>query len=141
MMMTEQQQQQEGPRPGQQVIEVLLPTYAMKPSEKEKFYPSQVKEICDSVMIRELEGREYDENAAKDWICVVADSIKAEIHQKLTIPRYKIIVQVTIGQRKDQGVSIASRCLWDVHYDNYASVHFTNTTLWANAMVFGVYTD
>ena len=50
-------------------------------------------------------------------------------------------VQVSIGQMKDQGVSVASRCLWDIGTDNYASVNYTNETLWANVMVFVLYTD
>lgn len=55
--------------------------------------------------------------------------------------RYKIVVQVTIGQMKDQGVRVASRCLWDTATDNYASVHLKNQSLWCSAMVFGVYTE
>lgn len=44
----------------------------------------------------------------------------------MNIPRYKIIVQGTIGQLRDQGIRIASRCLWDVSTDNYTSVSYTN---------------
>ena len=44
----------------------------------------------------------------------------------MTIPRYKIIVQTTVGQLRDQGIRIASRCLWDVSTDNYTSVSYTN---------------
>lgn len=55
--------------------------------------------------------------------------------------RYKIVVQVTIGQMKDQGVRVASRCLWDTATDNYTSVQFKNQSLWCSAMVFGVYTE
>ena len=40
---------------------------------------------------------------------------------------------------KDQGVRVASRCLWDTATDNYASVEYTNQFLWCSAMVFGVY--
>ena len=42
------------------------------------------------------------------------------------MPRYKIVVQATLGQMKDQGVRVASRCLWDTSVDNYASVTYTN---------------
>jgi hypothetical protein len=44
------------------------------------------------------------------------------------LPRYKIIVQSTIGQLKDQGVRVASRCLWDTSVDNYAAVNFQNVS-------------
>jgi hypothetical protein len=50
--------------------------------------------------------------------------------ENMNIPRYKIIVQTTIGQLKDQGIRIASRCLWDVSTDNYTSVSYTNVSLW-----------
>ena len=59
----------------------------------------------------------------------------------MNIPRYKVIVQVTIGQMKDQGVKITSRSLWDTSTDNYATVCFQNEHIWASAIVFGLYTD
>ena len=130
----------EGPRPGQQVIEVVLPTYAMNPSENEKFYPSKAKDICETVLTAQLDNATYDDESAKEWIFKIGNSIKNEI-KSLKIPRYKVAVQVTIGQMKDQGVSVASRCLWDISNDNYASVNYTNNTLWANVMVFVLYTD
>ena len=46
----------------------------------------------------------------------------------MNVPRYKIIVQVTIGELKDQGIRVASRCLWDVSTDNYTSVSYTNVS-------------
>ena len=55
--------------------------------------------------------------------------------------RYKIIVQVTIGELRDQGVRVASRSLWDTNTDNYASASFQNQSLWCSCMVFGVYQD
>lgn len=43
--------------------------------------------------------------------------------------RYKVVVQTTIGQMRDQGIRIASRCLWDPTTDNYASCSFSNVSL------------
>ena len=48
-------------------------------------------------------------------------SIKAQ-----NIPRYKIVVQVALGEMREQGVRVASRCLWDPVTDNHASAAFTN---------------
>ncbi len=59
----------------------------------------------------------------------------------LNYPRYKIVVQVVLGQNKQQGVRVATRCLWDTETDNYASYTFTNESLWCTAMVFGLYTE
>lgn len=71
----------------------------------------------------------------------IADKIKEQCITMMNIPRYKIIVQVTIGQMKDQGVKITSRCLWDTTTDNYATVSFRNQHNWASAIVFAMYTD
>jgi hypothetical protein len=43
--------------------------------------------------------------------------------------RYKIVVQTTVGQMKDQGIRIASRCLWDPTTDNCVSCSFGNVSL------------
>ena len=34
----------------------------------------------------------------------IADLIKSRVREKLNIPRFKVIVQVNIGQKKDQGI-------------------------------------
>lgn len=71
----------------------------------------------------------------------IADKIKQTCKDKLHIPRYKIVVQVTIGQKKDQGVCLTSRCLWATSTDNYASATYQNEFIWASAIVFGLYSD
>eukprot|EP00953_Heterococcus_sp_UTEX-ZZ885_P031156 16381-Heterococcus_DN1.PRE.1 len=120
---------------GRQVIDVVLPTYVMKPNEKEVFYPNKVKAMAEQVrddrrlhehqqfrgyvVKEELAGKKFDEQEAKEWSLNIADTIRERVRQ-LNIPRYKVIVQVTIGQMLDQGVRVASRCLWDTATDNYA---------------------
>ena len=52
-----------------------------------------------------------------------------------------MLVQVTIGQRKDQGVIFTSWCLWDTLTDNYALANFQNKHIWASALVLGLYSD
>ena len=39
------------PREGQPVIEVVLPTFIMKPAMDEIFYPSQVRKIAEQVVM------------------------------------------------------------------------------------------
>ncbi|CAM9245675.1 unnamed protein product [Discosporangium mesarthrocarpum] len=128
------------PKRGQPVVEIVLPTYIMKPDETEKFYPSEVKAIAEKAVGMELCEKEYNSEDAKEWSLNIADTIREAV-KKLNIPRYKIVVQVTIGEMKNQGVRVASRCLWDTATDNYASVDFKTQSLWCSAMVFGVYTE
>jgi hypothetical protein len=124
----------------------------MQPAEEERFYPSQVATIADRVLKEELDGK-IDNEMILDWMDddidgafplkskSIADKIKAAVRTELNVPRYKIVVQVTIGQKKDQGVRITSRCLWDTHTDNYASINYRNEHIWASAMVFGLYSE
>jgi len=135
-----------------QVIEVMLPTYIMTPSEESKFYPSEIKRISERVMAEELDGK-IDNDMILDWMDddpdgafpvlskTIADKIKAAIRAELNVNRYKLVCQVTIGQLKDQGVRITSRCLWDTTTDNYASIDYRNEHIWASAMVFGLYAE
>ena len=71
----------------------------------------------------------------------IADKIRTAVKETLNVARYKIVVQVTIGQLKDQAVRITSRCLWDTQTDNYASIDYKNDHVWASAMVFGLYAE
>lgn len=64
--------------------------------------------------------------------------MKAQV-KDLMLPRYKIIVLVHIGQLQDQGLKVSSRCLWDSSNDTSASYEFRNSSLFAAAMVYGVY--
>ena len=122
----------------------------MEPSPDNKFYPTQVKAIAKQVLHNELESR-LDENNLRDWrefaddmeliSREIADTIKLECLKTLDLPRYKLIIQVSIGQMKDQGISLTSRSMWDTTCDNYAAASFQNSFVWASAVVFGVYTD
>eukprot|EP00804_Cyclotella_cryptica_P025114 CCRYP_012978-RC/>CCRYP_012978-RC protein AED:0.47 eAED:0.55 QI:0/0/0/1/1/1/3/0/153 len=135
---------------GENVIDIILPTYRLKPEESGKFYPSQAKKIAKEILEEELCGK-VDEKWVEEWADFgdefetlskdIADKIKERIKCTLNIPRYKLAIQVTIGQMKDQGVRITSRCLWDTSTDNYATASFQNRHVWASAIVFGLYTD
>ena len=52
--------------------------------------------------------------------------------------RYKIVVVVQIGQNTNQGVRVASRCLWDDKRDTFASASFSNKHMWAVGEVYAV---
>lgn len=121
-----------------------------EPDDAERFSSSKVKTIANRVFQEELHGAQIDDKWVKDWSDfgdnfeslskVIADKVKNKC-KAICLPRYKILVQVTIGQRKDQGISSTSRCLWDSNTDNYASVSYRNESIWASCIVFGIYTE
>uniref|UniRef100_A0A7S1G226 Dynein light chain n=1 Tax=Bicosoecida sp. CB-2014 TaxID=1486930 RepID=A0A7S1G226_9STRA len=126
---------------GPTVIKHYEPTYLMKPkSEELKFRPSQVRKITTEVVHSTLDGKTWNGEEEAMWTVQIAEEIKRRV-KELNVPRYKIIVQVTLGEVKSQGVRVASRCLWDTDTDNYCSYSHKSETMWCVVMVFGTYTE
>lgn len=65
---------------GQQVIDIVLPTYRMEPEGHERFYPSVAKKIADAILDEELNDQVYDEEEAKIWSLNVSDKVREAIH-------------------------------------------------------------
>jgi len=133
-------------------IELLEPTYRTKPSEDERFNADKAKAIATEILERELDATKADaDKQVEEWADFsdgfeslsksIADKVKAKCREELHCPRHKILVHLAIGQRKDQGVSVISRCLWDTGTDNYASASYRNEAIWASCIVFGLYTE
>lgn len=116
------------------------PTYRMKPYEEQKFSPPTVTAICKDVMDKMLADKVWTDEEETVWAVQITEQIKNRVRD-LRYPRYKIAVQVVLGQNKNQGAQLASRCLWDAETDNYASYTFKNDALWCTAIVFGAYTE
>lgn len=55
--------------------------------------------------------------------------------------RYRIIVSVTIGQKRQQSVHVFHSFLWDHNRDSFAAHTFENCHIYANVVVYGVYLD
>uniref|UniRef100_A0A7S3HL07 Dynein light chain n=1 Tax=Spumella elongata TaxID=89044 RepID=A0A7S3HL07_9STRA len=127
---------------GHPIIDIFLPTFRMEPEEHERFFPSKGKAIADKIISDELNGAVYDEEDAKNWSINISDRVREAVTESMgPNSRYKVVVQTTIGQMRDQGIRIASRCLWDPTTDNYASCSFSNETLFCSCLVFALYTD
>lgn len=47
---------------------------------------------------------------------------------EMDYPKYKIIVNVVLGEQKGAGVSCASRCFWDADSDACVSNTFVNVS-------------
>ena len=104
-----------------------------------RFSPSATKTLCENILKEKLVDVVWDEDECKDLSLTISDEIRAAV-TKQDYSRYKIIVQCTIGENKQQGVLITSRCLWEPNTDNYAAASFKNDQVWANVMVFCCYT-
>ena len=112
-------------------------SYQLEP--KRKFEASKVKAIMDKVLESQLQKEDkYDPKAECQLVKTLAEIIKGRV-KELNYERYKIVCSVTIGQLKEQGMRIGSRCCWDAKRDTYAESSFKNKSLFAVATVWGVY--
>jgi hypothetical protein len=68
--------------PGQQVIEIVLPTYRMEPEGHERFYPSVAKKIADEILDEDLNDQVYDEEETKIWSLNISDKVRETIYGK-----------------------------------------------------------
>lgn len=68
----------------------------------------------------------------------MADCIKKRL-KTVGFERYKLVVQVVIGEQRGEGVKMAARCFWDADTDSYTQDLFMNDSLFCVAAVFGSY--
>lgn len=113
-------------------------TYVIHPEYKNKFRPGPTKEIIRDVLQSKLDKATYSMETTQLLTKQVADDIKDRL-KELTLPRYKIVVQVSIGEQKGQGVRMGTRCFWDGDTDSYASETYSNESLFCVATAYGVY--
>jgi hypothetical protein len=109
-----------------------------KLSYKEKVPVQAMKEILQVCIQEQLKDSKYDGEKAGEWSKTLSDSIKNKL-KGLGYDRYKFIVQVVIGERREQGVRSGTRCFWDSGTDNQASENYVNDYLFCVATAFAVY--
>lgn len=115
-------------------------TYKLGPDADKRFRCKDVKEAIDSVLESHLKEVPYDPDKCKSMLPNIADEIKDKV-KVLGFERFKLVCVVTIGQLNNQGVRVASRCLWDAENDRLATSSFCGNDLFATAAVFGVYRE
>eukprot|EP00048_Salpingoeca_helianthica_P015655 m.227855 g.227855 ORF g.227855 m.227855 type:complete len:227 (-) comp17340_c0_seq1:27-707(-) len=111
-------------------------TYKMKPSLK--FSSKAVEGIIETVLKEQLEEEKYDAKASKQITKTLATIITSRV-KALGYENYKIVTLVSVGQVCEQGLRIASRCLFDPDTDSFASGSFKNASLFGTATVFALY--
>nr|XP_002732142.1 PREDICTED: tctex1 domain-containing protein 1-B-like [Saccoglossus kowalevskii] len=121
---------------GQRRVE-CEPTYRMEPYKK--FRSHEVEKVATDVLKSYLEHEEYDPDISrglsKDLARVILDRVKA-----LGFKRYKYVAIVSIGSIKERpGMNFGSRCLWDPKWDSFTTIKYANSSLFAVAMIYGVY--
>ncbi|KAJ3018037.1 UNVERIFIED_CONTAM: Tctex1 domain-containing protein 3 [Siphonaria sp. JEL0065] len=101
-------------------------TYKMKPDRK--FQSEPVRRIAEEILQATLKKAKYDPDKVATLSAKIGNDILTAV-KKLEYDRYKIVVDVTIGEFKGQGIRVASRSLWDTSTDTYTSASFRNVSV------------
>ena len=113
-------------------------TFVIRPNFKHKFRPVAVREVINSVLSKNLTDKTYNAEEIADLTKTLSESIKEAV-KELGYDRYRLLVQVVIGEQKGEGVKMGCRCFWDADTDNYAQDTFMNDSLFCVAAVFGLF--
>ncbi|XP_036409654.1 tctex1 domain-containing protein 4 [Megalops cyprinoides] len=115
-------------------------TYRTQPDEGCFFNVSQVQRVLQATLENYLSEGHYNPATCGRLSQNLSDLMRVKTRE-ITPPRYKLVCLVVLGQHGNQGLQIASRCLWDTKSDNCAVAVFQNSSLFAVAMVHGVYCE
>ncbi|XP_030678874.1 tctex1 domain-containing protein 2 isoform X3 [Nomascus leucogenys] len=96
-----------------------------------RFRPSVVKDCIHAVLKEELANAEYSPEEMPQLTKHLSENIKDKL-KEMGFDRYKMVVQVVIGEQRGEGVFMASRCFWDADTDNYTHDVFMNVSVFGN---------
>ena len=111
-------------------------TYKLEPAEK--FHSDKVRSIIEKVLESHLKDETYESKSCKQLVLTLSEIIKSRV-KDLNWQNYKFVCVVSIGELKEQGFQMGSRCCWDPKWDNYATGSYKNKSLFAIGSVWGVY--
>lgn len=111
-------------------------TYITEPTVKFQRY--KVQAVIRQVLKDRMEKQQYDPVKGAQTAKQLADDLREKV-KALGYEHYKLVIQVTMGQKKGQAMRIVSRSLWDTSTDSFASETFENESLYCVCQVFGLY--
>jgi hypothetical protein len=113
-------------------------TYRMRPDEDKGFSVAKVEKCVKELFEDEFEDVVYSHDTCSKLSCEISERVKERV-KELNFPRFKIAVNVMVGQVDDQGMEVVSRCVWDDKIDSSVCVTYKNKSLFVIALIFGVY--
>ncbi|XP_073482536.1 dynein light chain Tctex-type protein 2B-like [Lithobates pipiens] len=113
-------------------------SYVIRPNFQHKFRTATVKDCIRSVLKEELKSKQYIPEEVPQLTRFLSETIKDKL-KEMGFDRYKMVVQVVIGEQRGEGVKMAARCFWDADTDSYAEEVFMNEYLFCVAAAFGCF--
>ncbi|XP_035277081.1 tctex1 domain-containing protein 4 isoform X1 [Anguilla anguilla] len=126
------------PQPARETC--LENTYRTGPDQGCRFDAERVQRVVQDALDGYLGDARYNAATAGPLSQNLSDLVRGKARD-VTPRRYKLACLVVLGQSGTQGLQVASRCLWDTESDNSAVAVFRNPSLFAVAVVHGVYCE
>ncbi|NXK97740.1 TC1D4 protein, partial [Formicarius rufipectus] len=113
-------------------------TYRMGPDKGCKFDAGRVQSVLEGALASALGTTVYSPQGSALLAQSLVELLQSRA-KEVVPPRYKLVCHVVLGQQGQQSMLVASRALWDPDTDSFASTTFSNASLFAVAIVHGVY--
>ena len=121
-------------------------TYKLAPDENKRFYAFKLHANILELVAEKMENCEkmnptgYNPKVAANLTRELADNIRREAKNQ-SIPRYKIVVHVVVGENSGQDGRVASRCLWNTDFDNCVSISHKTKFMFCSAVIYVLYSE
>lgn len=119
-------------------MRIYQPTYQLNP--RKKFNVEIVEKMLRQLVEPELEEVEYSEKLIPEICINLAETIRNAVKEE-NYDRYRIIVSVSIGQRRQQSTHVFHSFLWDYERDGFAAYNYENCHIFGNFVVYAIYLD
>ncbi|XP_051855854.1 dynein light chain Tctex-type 4 isoform X2 [Antechinus flavipes] len=127
-----------GARPRRAPVPALGAWLGPGPAPGARWEAEHVQRALEAVLNGALNGARYPAGGAGALARGLCELVRKRVRELLP-PRYKLVCSVVVGQNAGQSVLVASRALWDPASDGHASASVCAATLFAVAVVHGVY--
>ncbi|XP_039248226.2 uncharacterized protein LOC120326067 [Styela clava] len=118
----------------------MEPSYRMEPSSKPK--KEKCTEMIEKYLAEKLKNVTYEPESCGEVSKEITDDIKREAKRlELLPPRYKCVVYVVLGEKKDQDIRVSSMSAWDKNTDSFVSSSFQNGSIFCVVTFFTVYME
>ena len=112
----------------------------IEPAWEKRFSPSKITKIIESITDDYLRENKYTSEYGTQMSLELSKKIRDKMKDKLST-RYKTSVQVFLGEKKMQKVTVLAKGFWDSYVDNYAIYNWQDDESYCTVIVFGFYTD
>ena len=100
-----------------------------------------IKLFLSFYLLDNLHDKYYEAAQSKQLSQLLSCRVLEEVRRQAS-GNYKLVAVVSIGSvREKPGVQLGSRCLWNKETDRFITAKYSNRSLFAVAMVYGLHYD